>query len=413
MMRTPKKMKRSSIRTVLAAVMLSLVPLRVAYSQEEANTTGETRAGTFAVQQAQKSKIVKAPQPDKAEALVRRLEAILLEDPSGFYPYFASVYRGGGLTLGAGYRKFYGDNTSWHIQGLYSFKNYKLIEAGTESKDHLRRRLSFGAKAGWRDATQVNYYGTGIQSSPDNVSKFRFQETYADAHAVLKPVKWIPIQGSVRYEKWNTLEGKGSDPSIETVFTPQTAPGLGADPKYIHSQLGAGIDWRKSPGYTRKGGLYYATLHDYHNTNGGTYSFQRLDVDLIQHIPLLRENWVLVGRASGQTTLNDNDLIPYFLLPALGSGSDLRAFQSDRFRDRHSMVMSAEIRWIPAQAVDMALFYDAGKVTPRRRDFSFKQLKSDVGIGIRFHGLITTPLRIDVAVGNEGWKIAFCGNAVF
>ena len=136
-----------------------------------------------------------------------------------------------------------------------------------------------------------------------------------------------PSRAVYRYELWNTLEGEGSDPSIETVYTPQTAPGLGADPNYIHSQLGVGIDWRKSPGYTRSGGLYYATLHDYSNTNGGTYSFQRLDVDLIQHIPLLRENWVLVGRASGQTTLNDNDLIPYFLLPALGSGSTLRAFQ--------------------------------------------------------------------------------------
>ncbi len=208
-------------------------------------------------------------------------------------------------------------------------------------------------------------------------------------------------------------EGEGGEPSIETIYTPQTAPGLGADPDYIHSQLGVGIDWRKSPGYTRNGGLYYATLHDYHNTNGGTYSFQRLDVDLIQHIPLLRENWVLVGRASGQTTLNDNDLIPYFLLPALGSGSTLRAFKADRFRDRHSMVMSAEIRWIPGNAIDMAFFYDAGKVTSRRRDFSFKALKSDVGFGIRFHGLISTPLRVDVAVGNEGWKLVISGSAAF
>jgi len=412
-MRTLQKMKKSSICTALGAVILSLVPLRVAYSQEEANPAGETRAGTFAVQQAQKSKVVKAPQPDKAEALVRRFERIFIEDPSGFYPYFASVYRGGGLTLGAGYRKFYGDNTSWHIQGLYSFKNYKLIEAGTESRDHLKRKLSFGAKAGWRDATQVNYFGTGIQSSPDNASSFRFQETYADGHFVLKPISWIPIKGSVRYELWHTREGEGDDPSIETVYTPQTAPGLGADPNYVHSQLGVGVDWRHSPGYTRRGGLYYATLHDYHNTNGGTYSFQRLDVDLIQHIPLLRENWVLVGRATGQTTLNDNDLIPYFLLPALGSGSTLRAFQADRFRDRHSMVMSAEVRWIPANAVDMAFFYDAGKVTPRRSDFSFKQLKSDFGIGIRFHGLITTPLRLDVAKGNEGWKLVISGSAAF
>ena len=412
-MRILQKVNKSRIWTVLAAVMLPLIPLRVAYSQEDANPAGETRAGILTVQQAQKSKIARAPQPDKAEALIRRFEGIFLEDPSGFYPYFASVYHGGGLTLGTGYRKFYGDNTSWNIQGLYSFKNYKMIEAGTESKDHLKRRLSFGTKAGWRDATQVSYYGTGIQSSLDDVSSFRFQETYADGHFALKPVPWIPIKGSVRYEHWNTLEGKGADPSIETVYTPQTAPGLGADPSYIHSQLGVGIDWRKSPGYTRSGGLYYATLHDYNNTKGGAYSFQRLDVDVIQYLPLLRDNWVLVGRATGQTTLNDNDLIPYFMLPALGSGSDLRAFQTDRFRDRHSMLMSAEIRWIPANAVDMALFYDAGKVTSRRRDFSFKQLKSDVGIGIRFHGLIATPLRVDFAVGNEGWKMVISGAAVF
>ena len=144
-------------KLVLAALVMMAGLCADAHSQEEANTAGETRAGTFAVQQAQKSKIVKAPQPDKAEALVRRFEAIFLEDPSGFYPYFASVYRGGGMTLGAGYRKFYGDNTSWNIQGLYSFSNYKLIEAGTESKDHLQRRLSFGAKAGWRDAPQVAF----------------------------------------------------------------------------------------------------------------------------------------------------------------------------------------------------------------------------------------------------------------
>ena len=35
------------------------------------------------------------------------------------------------------------------------------------------------------------------------------------------------------------------------------------------------------------------------------------------------------------------------------------------------------------------------------------------GIGIRFHGLISTPLRLDVAVGNEGWKLVISGSAAF
>ncbi len=412
-MRIPKRTKEVGIWTALGAVMLVLVPWRVACSQAETNPAGETRAGIIEARQIEKSKATHAPQPDKAEGIVRRFEGIFIEDPAGFYPTFGTVYHGGGLTLGAGYRKYYGDNTFWNIRGLYSFKNYKLIEAGTESKDHLNRRLSFGANAGWRDATQVGYFGLGIKSSLDNESRFRFQETYADGHFVLKPVSWIPIKGSVRYELWNTLEGQGDDPSIETIYTSQTAPGLGADPNYIHSQIGAGFDWRQSPGYSRRGGLYYATFHNYNNTKGGAYSFQRLDVDLIQHVPLLRETWVLVGRARGQTTLNDNDLIPYFLLPTLGSGSSLRAFNADRFRDRHSMLVTAEIRWTPANAIDMALFYDAGKVTARRRDFSLKELKSDVGIGIRFHGPISTPLRVDLAVGNEGWKMVISGSAVF
>jgi hypothetical protein len=221
------------------------------------------------------------------------------------------------------------------------------------------------------------------------------------------------LSGRVAYEHWNTGEGQGSDPSIETRYTPGTAPGLGVDPTYLHSQLAAGVDWRQSPGYTRRGGLYQATFHDYRNNQGGVYSFQQLNADLIQHVPLYRETWVLAVRGRMATTLKDNDLIPYFLLPALGDSTSMRAFQTDRFRDRHSLLVTGEFRWIPSTALDMAFFYDAGKVASRRRDLNFNEMKSDVGIGLRIHGLISTPLRIDVAVGNEGWKLVFSSSAVF
>jgi hypothetical protein len=323
------------------------------------------------------------------------------------------VYHGGGLTLGAGYRQYYGDNTHWYVQGLYSFLNYKLIEGGTESKNHLNRTLSLGSRLGWRDATQVPYYGLGMTLGPDDRTNFRFQQTYAEGHATLRPRRPFVVKGGLAFERWETSEGKGNFPSIETRHTPLTAPGLGASPNFIHTQASAGIDWRQSPGYTRRGGLYEVVFHDYHSNSGGAYNFQKLTGEAIQHIPILRETWVLAGRARVETTLNDNDTIPYFLLPALGSGSTLRGFASDRFRDRHSMLMNAEFRWIPSVAVDMAIFYDAGKVTSRRNDLSFQGLKSDVGFGIRFHGLIATPLRVDVAVGNEGWRLAVSGGPVF
>jgi hemolysin activation/secretion protein len=188
---------------------------------------------------------------------------------------------------------------------------------------------------------------------------------------------------------------------------------LGYSPNFFHSKVSAGIDWRTSPGYSRKGGLYQATLDDYHSNTTGTDNFQKLTGEVIQYVPLLRETWVLAARGRVETTLNDNRLIPYYLLPKLGSGNDLRAYDTDRFRDRHSMVMNAEFRWMPAVGLDMAVFYDAGKVTSRRNDLGFKGLKSDVGFGARFHGILATPLRVDFAVGNEGWQIIIAGGPVF
>ena len=378
-----------------------------------AQPTPETRTGIIAAEQEEKAQELSPPEPDKLEALVLKFEDFFLESPSGLYPYFGSVYHGGGLTLGAGYRKYYRDNTDWYVNGLYSFKNYKLIETGSESRDHAGQRLSFGAKLGWRDATQVAYYGTGMDSSRDDRANFRFQQTYADGHATFKPIRWFPIRAAVAGEYWKTLEGHGAFPSIETSATRATATGLGASPSYVHSQVSAGFDWRPSEGYARRGGLYRATLHDYHDTNGGLYSFRRLDGEIIQHVPIFRETWVFAARARAMTTLNNNDAVPYFLLPQLGDGSTLRAYETDRFRDKHSILYTAELRWTPNSVIDMAFFYDAGKVASHRDDLDFKGLKSDVGVGIRVHGLVTTPLRVDFAIGNEGFRMVIAGGPIF
>jgi outer membrane translocation and assembly module TamA len=76
--------------------------------------------------------------------------------------------------------------------------------------------------------------------------------------------------------------------------------------------------------------------------------------------------------------------------------------------------MSGEFRWIPSRlGLDMALFYDTGKVTPRFNDISWTGLASDVGIGVRFHGPLATPLRIELAKGREGMHLVFSGSAAF
>ena len=36
--------------------------------------------------------------------------------------------------------------------------------------------------------------------------------------------------------------------------------------------------------------------------------------------------------------------------------------------------MNAEVRWTPARFIDMAVFYDTGKVAARRQDFDSRRL---------------------------------------
>jgi outer membrane protein assembly factor BamA len=283
----------------------------------------------------------------------------------------------------------------------------------TTSHGWMRGRLDFGAHAGWRDATQVEYFGLGIDTSPDAVANFRLQETYAGGVVNMRPQRWIALSGGADYQSFIDKTGEGSSPSIEQSYSPATAPALGDDPAFLHVQAAAGIDTRTSPGYSRVGGYYGATLHAWTGLDAAE-NFEHLQVDAIQHVPILRETWVLSVRGQMITTLGDNDVVPYFLSPSLGGGHTLRAYGSRRFRDRHTLLASAEWRWIPSyDGLDLAIFYDAGEVASRREDLDFEGWKHNWGVGARFHGPMATPLRIEMARGSEGWQLVFAGSAAF
>ena len=202
-------------------------------------------------------------------------------------------------------------------------------------------------------------------------------------------------------------------PSVEQVYTPLTLPGLGTKTTYLHSQGTVGLDWRTSPGYTRRGGFYGVTLHDYADRDE-KFGFREVDYDLIQHFPILREAWVISLRGRARTTYNKGDQqIPFFLLPYVGSGHTVRGFLSHRFHDQNALVLNAEWRIMVNRFMDTAFFYDAGKVTARKEDLDFNGLKSAYGFGVRFHGPFATPLRIEVARSTEGTRLVVATSPIF
>ena len=381
----------------------------------QAESEPATRAEVIAEQQAAKAEVLAPEEPSAAETIVRKVQSVLLESPGGWYPLAGSVRSGGGLALGGGYRSYFRGNAYLDVHGLYSIRGYKRVEVRMRSVADTpqQERVGFTLRTGWRDLTRLAYYGTGMETAPGDRTNARVRHTYAGGTFRARPHRWVRLRAEADVEQYALGQGQGRHPSIETVHAAAAVPGLGETLSFARVGGTAGFDWRSSPGYTKTGGYYGATLQAWVN-RASAYSFERLDVDLVQHVPILRETWVLAFRGRLESILDDEDSVPFYLLPALGSGRTLRAYATDRFRDRHALLLSAEWRWAPNRHFfDMALFFDAGKVAARRADLDLRGLRTNWGIGARFHGPSSTALRLEVAKGREGWAYIFTASPAF
>jgi Omp85 superfamily domain len=376
---------------------------------------GATREKVIEQEQTEKVKDLHPYVPGKTEALFNRAEDILVNGVPRWHPYFESAYYGGGFTLGAGYAHHVSPYNMLDVRGSYTILGYKRIEAELTAPHLFHRRGSLSLLGGWREATQAAFYGFGMETSLDNRADFDFRQPYGSATLTLRPTRrLLMLRGAVEVSQWSQRPAEGSSfPSVEHVYTPATLPGLGSTITYLHSQGSVGFDSRTSPGYSRRGGFYGVTLHDYADKDEH-FGFRQVDYEAIQHLPILREAWVLSLRAIARTTYNkDDQQVPFFLLPYVGSGSTIRGFTSHRFRDQNGLTLQAEWRIMANRFMDTALFYDTGNVAARRADLDWHGLEHDYGFGVRFHGPFTTPLRVEVARSNEGTRLVVSTTPIF
>jgi len=351
--------------------------------------------------------------PTKGERLMDKAEAILNGTPT-WHPFFESAYRGGGLALGAGYTQHVSSFNFIDVRGSYSVSNYKRAEAEFVAPRLFHRRGQLSVLGGWREAPETDFYGVGTGTSIADRSFYGFRQSHGSALLTVWPTRrYLMLQGGVQLARWSLDGGTGSTPSVDNVYTPVTLPGLGTTTTYLHTRATAGFDWRPSPGYARRGGFYGVTAHDYHDRDS-QFGFRQVDYEVIQHVPILRESWVLSLHGLAETTWRKgNQDVPFFMMPSLGGGSNLRGYSSWRFRDRNSVLAQAEWRIMVNRFFDTAVFYDAGQVAAHKSDFNLDRFKTDYGFGVRFHTPFATVLRVDVARSREGTTLVFATSPVF
>ena len=406
------------VMTVLTVVSAASVAAQAPPSAEpEGAQPAQAGSRQAAIEQEQASKAtnLKPYKPDRAEKLFQRFDTLIEGGTLRWHPFFDSAYSGGGFTLGVGHASYLSAYNYLDVRGSYTITGYKRAEAEFVAPRMFNRRGHLSVLAGWREATQVGFYGIGQASSKDDRTNYLFQRPYGSALLTVFPTRRaLMLRGGVELTQWSQQPGEGTFPSVETKYTPETLPGLGAEVTYLHTQGTLGLDSRTSEGYTRRGAYLGLSLHDYADQDKD-FGFQMAEYEGIAHLPILREAWVLSFRARVQSALaKDGQQIPFFMLPALGGGSTLRAFSSFRFRDKSSLLLQGEWRIMVNRYLDMAFFYDAGKVAGRTKDLDLDGLKDDYGLGFRFHGPFATPLRIDFSHGRESsLSFTFSTSAVF
>ncbi len=378
------------------------------------STDNESRQAIVEQAQTTKSTMLAPYVPSTFERMVTRAENILLNGPTKWHPFFENSYSGGGFAPGVGYVQRVSPYSTVDVRGSFSIKQYKLAEAEFMSPHLFHRRGELSVVGGWKDATQVAFYGIGSNNSKSDRTDFAFEMPYGGAQLKLKPTRrLLTLAGGADVARWSFKSPSGTAPSVNSVYTPATLTGVGIPTTFVHSHASVGFDWRPAPGYARRGGFYGLTGHDYWDRDSHL-GFRRVDYEASQHFPILRDSWVVSVRGLASTTFSkEGQQIPFYLLPSLGGGSSLRGYSSWRFRDRDSLLLQGEWRIMVNRFFDTAVFYDTGKVATRVADLDFNRMKHDYGFGARFHTPFATVLRIEVARSNEGTALVFASSPIF
>jgi surface antigen Omp85-like protein len=350
-----------------------------------------------------------APTIDRAINNASRMPVLkLLRGAHGFRPKIGSPVLSSGPAGGIEYRA--GDPWDGQVllrtSGRISVRRYIHTDAELALPRLAGGRIFVDALATYRDYPQLRYFGQGQNSGRSNESNFRLKSSKVELSSGIRPVRILRLGLTGGYERADTLAGTSSEyPSIELQFPPRTVPGFALRNEFATTGAFAEVDYTDQKTSPRRGGIYSARLNNYVDQNFGRYSFRRLDVDLRQFVQFFNEQRVIALRAHGTFSDTSRGLVPFFLQPTLGGPETLRGFRNFRFYDNNAMFFNAEYRWKVSTGMEMALFTDAGKVFPDRRDINLSGLLTSYGGGVRFNLRQSVFMRVDTGCGREGCQV--------
>jgi hypothetical protein len=387
------------------------LPVESPPSAQSPQPEAQTRAELLRQQREEKSKQLAPPERSRLERVLLDLEngrlfERLLNPAEGFYPRVGNVTAGSGIALGPAYRRpgVFDGSADVSAFGMASFQRYWMLEARLRMPRLARERASIDLHAQRYDFPDEDFFGSGPASRRADHVTFGVRNTVLGATGAVHPRGWLAFGAGIDYLTPRIDAGRGGRP-IGTLFDDATAPGLRLQPDFVRYEASGELNYREPRGNPRRGGRYALAAQRFVDIDDGRHTFQRVEADLQQYLPLLRDRRVLALHALvSASNADDGRTIPFYLQRTLGGPDDLRGFRRFRFRDANMLLLQAEYRWEIFTAVDGAIFYDAGKVASRVGDLDLQDLESNYGIGFRFGTRNGVFLRVEGAFGSSDGK---------
>jgi len=336
---------------------------------------------------------------------------------NGFQVVIGGMRSGQGMSVGAGYRRsdLLKDQLGLRGTARGTVRGAYMLDFDVDFNGLRTDRTYLTWYTKFEHSPEIDYFGSGNASLKADRTSFLFDDFSSDFNAALEPVRNFRIGGTGGYYHAHTgPSGEGGVPPIDEAFAPEALPGFSDDTGYMRVGAFAYFDSRDSQTGPRSGGLIGARYREYWDVERRLFAFRQTEFEVQKYLPYFNRSRVLAVRAQVVLSYPKQDnAVPLYLQPTLGGSDDNRGYVSYRFRDYHAVRLGLEHRWHASSLLDMALFADAGKVVPLKREVDAARLHYSGGVGFRMRVRSAIVTRIDFAGSSEGFRMIWTFSDAF
>jgi hypothetical protein len=388
----------------------------------------------------EKAKVLRPPRQGLVERNILAVEkaerpGLLAWNVGGFYPRLQSIGWGSQTAIGARFWQpdIKGTKLDVHAAAFYSLRRYESYELQAGLLPHRGRALPARSTTGddvyelggirrrggrqghvyaslrYHHLPEVDFYGLGTDSRPEDHTTFLLQDAWYDVVAGYQHTSRAVL--TARAGLMQALVGPGRDdlfPTTQQRFDEPLVPGLTRQPDFLHVTVLGLLDGRDEPHNPHSGAMLAVSAARFDDRDSDAYRFDRLAADARAFLPLGSPQRVLALRALVSADHPaEGSRVPFFLQDTLGGSHTLRGYRSFRFRGEKLVLLQAEYRWEAAPAVELAAFVDGGRVASHLADWSLGDLRTSYGLGLRIKSHERVVFRFDVGRSSEETRLLF------